>query len=58
MSGSQKDLISVTVSDAPSAVIDNNNMEKLFKVNNGKERHLMGALFVSLLGKDPKSRVP
>ena len=50
MSGSQKDLISVTVSDAPSAV--NNNMEKLFKVNNGKERHLMGALFVSLLGKN------
>ena len=53
---SQKDLVSVTVSDSPSSETLNNNnnnnsMEKMFKVSNGQERRLLGALIVSLLGK-------
>ena len=51
---SQKDLVSVTVSDSPSSETlnnNNNNMEKMFKVSNGQERRLLGALIVSLLGK-------
>ena len=50
---SQKDLVSVTVSDSPSSetLNNNNNMEKMFKVSNGQERRLLGALIVSLLGK-------
>ena len=52
---SQKDLVSVTVSDSPSSETLNNNnnnsVEKMFKVSNGQERRLLGALIVSLLGK-------
>ena len=47
---SQKDLISVTVSDSPG-VNNNNNVEKMFKVTNTRERRLMGGLLVSLLGR-------
>ena len=46
---SQKDLISVTVSDSPG--VNNNNVEKMFKVTNTRERRLMGGLLVSLLGR-------
>ena len=54
---SQKDLISVTVSDSPSEgnIINNNNnnnsMEKMFTVNNGRERKLLGGLLASFLGE-------
>ena len=53
---SQKDLISVTVSDSPSEGNNNNNnnnnsMEKMFTVNNGRERKLLGGLLASFLGK-------
>ena len=52
---SQKDLISVTVSDSPSeGNINNNNnnsMEKMFTVNNGRERKLLGGLLASFLGE-------
>ena len=53
---SQKDLISVTVSDSPSEgnIHNNNNnnsMEKMFTVNNGRERKLLGGLLASFLGK-------
>ena len=47
---SQKDLISETVSVGPSPS-NNNNAEKMFVVNNSKERKIFGALFVSILGK-------
>lgn len=51
---SQKDLISVTVSDSPSSgtINNNNNMEPVFKVKSGNERRLLGALVVALLGKN------
>ena len=53
---SQKDLISVTVSDSPSegnihSNNNNNSMEKMFTVNNGRERKLLGGLLASFLGK-------
>ena len=54
---SQKDLISVTVSDSPSEGNNNNNnnnnnsMEKMFTVNNGRERKLLGGLLASFLGE-------
>ena len=52
---SQKDLISVTVSDSPSEgnIHNNNNnsMEKMFTVNNGRGRKLLGGLLASFLGK-------
>ena len=53
---SQKDLISVTVSDSPSEgnIHNNNNnnsMEKMFTVNNGRERKLLGGLLASFLGE-------
>ena len=56
---SQKDLISVTVSDSPSSgtINNNHNMEPVFKVKSGNERRLLGALVVALLGKkDVKCR--
>ena len=52
---SQKDLISVTVSDSPSEGNNNNNnnnsMEKMFTVNNGRERKLLCGLLASFLGE-------
>ena len=54
---SQKDLISVTVSDSPSSgtINNNNNMEPVFKVKSGNERRLLGALVVALLGRNRAS---
>ena len=46
---SQKDLISETVSVGLGH--SNNNEEKMFSPNNSRERKLLGALFVSILGE-------